>query len=60
VVSNLRFGQNVLTNNYDPNLLKGLACVRRTGAVNVRRAAQLLPRASVEVRIRVARSAASR
>jgi hypothetical protein len=49
VVSNLRFGQNVLTNNYDPNLLKGWGVRPADWSVNVAVQQQLLPRASVEV-----------
>jgi hypothetical protein len=49
VVSNLRFGQNELTNNYDPNLLKGWGVRPSDWSVNVAVQQQLLPRASVEV-----------
>jgi Carboxypeptidase regulatory-like domain len=49
VVSNLRFGQNVLTNNYDPNLLKGWGVRPADWSVNVAVQQQILPRASVEV-----------
>jgi hypothetical protein len=49
VVSNTRFGQNVLTNNYDPDLLKGWGVRPSDWAVNVSVQQQILPRASVEV-----------
>jgi hypothetical protein len=49
VVSNLRFGQNVLTNNYDPNLLKGWGVRPSDWSINVAVQQQILPRASVEV-----------
>jgi len=48
-MSNLRFGQNVLTNNYDPNLLKGWGVRPSDWSVNVSVQQQILPKASVEV-----------
>jgi Carboxypeptidase regulatory-like domain len=48
-MSNLRFGQNVLTNNYDPNLLKGWGVRPSDWSVNVSVQQQILPRASIEV-----------
>ncbi|HKE85200.1 MAG TPA: TonB-dependent receptor [Vicinamibacterales bacterium] len=48
-LSNLRFGQNVLTNNYDPDLLKGWGVRPSDWSVNVSIQQQLLPKASVEV-----------
>ena len=48
-VSNARFGQNVLTNNYDPELLKGWGVRPSDWSVNVAVQQQILPRASVEV-----------
>ena len=47
-VSNARFGQNVLTNNYDPDLLKGWGVRPSDWSVNVSVQQQILPRASVE------------
>jgi len=44
-----RFGQNVLTNNYDPELLKGWGVRSSDWSVNVAVQQQILPRASVEV-----------
>ena len=48
-ISNLRFGQNVLTNNYDPDLLKGWGVRPSDWSVNVSVQQQLLPKASIEV-----------
>jgi hypothetical protein len=48
-MSNLRFGQNVLTNNYDPDLLEGWGVRPSDWSVNVAVQQQILPRASVEV-----------
>ena len=48
-VSNARFGQNVLTNNYDPDLLKGWGVRSSDWSVNLAVQQQILPRASVEV-----------
>jgi hypothetical protein len=48
-MSNLRFGQNVLTNNYDPDLLKGWGVRPSDWSVNVAVQQQILPKASIEV-----------
>src|SRR5262249_28506462 len=48
-ISNLRFGQNVLTNNFDPALLTGWGVRPSDWSLGVSIQQQLLPRASVEV-----------
>jgi hypothetical protein len=48
-ISNVRFGQNVLTNNYDPALLKGWGVRSSDWNVGVSIQQQLAARASVEV-----------
>ena len=48
-VSNARFGQNVLTNNFDPDLLKGWGVRPSDWGINVAVQQQILPRASVEI-----------
>ena len=48
-MSNSRFGQNILTNNYDPDLLKGWGVRPSDWSVSVSVQQQILPRASVEV-----------
>lgn len=49
VISNLRFGQNVFTNAYDPELLSGWGVRASDWAVGVSVQQQILPRMSVEV-----------
>ena len=48
-VSNLRFGQNVLTNDIDPELMKGWGVRPADWSVNVSLQQQILSRASIEV-----------
>ena len=48
-ISNTRFGQNVLTNNFDPDLLHGWGVRPSDWSFNVSLQQQLLPRMSVEV-----------
>ena len=48
-VSNARFGQNVLTNSFDPDLLKGWGVRPSDWGINVAVQQQILPRASVEI-----------
>ncbi|MEO8258768.1 MAG: TonB-dependent receptor [Acidobacteriota bacterium] len=48
-ISNLRFGQNVLTNNFDPALLNGWGVRPSDWSVGLAVQQQLLPRASLEV-----------
>src|SRR6185295_18186675 len=48
-ISNLRFGQNTLTNNFDPALLNGWGVRPSDWSVGVAVQQQLLPRASLEV-----------
>jgi hypothetical protein len=47
--SNLSFGQNILTNNYDPALLTGWGVRSSDWGLGVSVQQQILPRASVEV-----------
>jgi hypothetical protein len=49
VMSNTRFGQNVLTNNFDPALLDGWGVRPSDWTLNVSIQGQILPRASVAV-----------
>jgi hypothetical protein len=49
VMSNVRFGQNVLTNNFDPDLLNGWGVRASDWNVGVTLQQQLFSRASVEV-----------
>ena len=49
VISNLRFGQNVFTNTFDPALLTGWGVRSSDWNLGVSVQQQLLPRASVEV-----------
>ena len=49
VMSNVRFGQNVLTNNFDPALLEGWGVRPSDWNVGVTLQQQLFTRASVEV-----------
>jgi hypothetical protein len=48
-ISNLLFGQNVLTNNYDPALLTGMGVRSADWDLGVTLQQQLMPRASLEV-----------
>ena len=48
-VSNARFGQNVLTNSFDPDLLKGWGVRPSDWGINVAVQQQILPRASLEI-----------
>jgi hypothetical protein len=48
-ISNQRFGQNVLTNNFDPALLKGWGVRPSDWSINLSIQQQILPRVSVEV-----------
>jgi hypothetical protein len=48
-ISNSRFGQNVLTNNFDPDLLSGWGVRPADWSMNVSVQQQILPRVSVEV-----------
>ncbi len=48
-ISNLRFGQNVLTNNFDPALLSGWGVRPSDWSLGFSVQQQLLPRASLEV-----------
>jgi hypothetical protein len=48
-ISNQRFGQNVLTNNFDPDLMKGWGVRPSDWSINVSLQQQVLPRMSVEV-----------
>ena len=48
-ISNLSFGQNVLTNNYDPELLNGWGVRASDWSLGVSVQQQMLPRTSVEV-----------
>jgi hypothetical protein len=49
VISNLRFGQNVFTNAYDPELLEGWGVRASDWNVGISVQQQLLPRMSVEI-----------
>jgi hypothetical protein len=49
VISNVRFGQNVFTNSYDPELLTGWGVRASDWALGVSVQQQILPRMSVEV-----------
>jgi len=49
LISNLSFGQNILTNNYDPALLEGWGVRASDWSFGVSVQQQILPRASVEV-----------
>jgi hypothetical protein len=48
-ISNLKFGQNVLTNNFDPALLNGWGVRPSDWSLGLSIQQQILPRASVEV-----------
>ncbi len=48
-LSNLLFGQNILTNNYDPALLTGMGVRSADWDLGVTLQQQLMPRASLEV-----------
>jgi len=48
-ISNLLFGQNILTNNYDPALLTGMGVRSADWDLGVTLQQQLMPRASLEV-----------
>jgi hypothetical protein len=48
-ISNLRFGQNVLTDNYDPALLTGWGVRSSDWSLGVSLQQQILPRMSIEV-----------
>src|SRR5207249_9541063 len=48
-ISNLRFGQNVFTNTYDPALLTGWGVRPSDWSLGVSVQQQILPRASVEI-----------
>ena len=48
-ISNLRFGQRILTNNYDPDLLEGWGVRPSDWNVNISVQQQLMARMSVEV-----------
>jgi hypothetical protein len=48
-ISNLLFGQNVLTNNYDPALLTGMGVRSADWDLGVTLQQQIMPRASLEI-----------
>jgi len=48
-ISNLRFGQGILTNSFDPDLLSGSGVRPSDWSIGLSVQQQILPRASLEV-----------